>query len=39
VPENLENYLNWIISDIHYLQELVEIAVKSGSLEKYRDMS
>ena len=39
VPENLENYLNWIISDIHYLQELVDIAIKSGSLKKYQDMA
>lgn len=39
LPEDLHNYLNWIASDIHYLQELVEIAIKSGALKKYRDMA
>nr|WP_245248200.1 FUSC family protein [Methanobacterium petrolearium] len=39
LPEELHNYLNWITSDIHYLQELVEIAIKSGALKKYQDMA
>ncbi len=38
VPDNLENYLNWIISDIKHLQAEVEIAFKSRTLEKYRNI-
>lgn len=37
--ESLENYLNWIVSDIHYMEELVEIASRSGALKKYRNMT
>jgi hypothetical protein len=35
----LENYLNWIISDVHYLQETTELAGRSGALERYRNMA
>ena len=38
LPDNLENYLNWIISDIEHLQEEVEVAFKFRTLEKYRDI-
>ena len=37
--ENLENYLNWIISDVKYLQEIVELALKKGALKRYRNMT
>ncbi len=37
--ENLRNYLNWIISDVEYLQEVVELAAKSGALTRYRNMN
>jgi hypothetical protein len=39
LSESLENYLNWLVSDIHYMQEVVEIAVKSGALNRYRNMT
>ena len=37
--ENLENYLNWIISDVNYLQEIVELALRQGALNRYRNMT
>lgn len=37
--ESLENYLNWIVSDVHYMQEVVEVASKSGALKRYRDLT
>ena len=36
---NLENYLDWIISDVKFLQEAVEIGHQTGALKKYRDMT
>lgn len=39
ITENLENYLNWIISDIKYLQEAVELASRSGALKRYRNVA
>lgn len=39
VIENLHNYLNWIIFDVQYLQEVVELAARSGALKRYRNMT
>ncbi|NYB51232.1 MAG: FUSC family protein [Methanobacteriaceae archaeon] len=39
VNRSLENYLNWIISDVKYLQEVVESAIKLGALKRYRNMT
>lgn len=35
----LYDYFNWIISDVEYLQELTETGVRSGSLNRYRNMT
>lgn len=38
LPEDVPDYLNWIISDIEYLQEEVEVASRSGALKRYRNL-
>ncbi|MFA0832593.1 MAG: FUSC family protein [Methanobacterium formicicum] len=35
LEENIENYLNMIINDIHYLQLDVELALRLGAFKKY----
>ncbi|WP_321421817.1 FUSC family protein [uncultured Methanobacterium sp.] len=35
LEENIENYLNMIINDVHYLQLDVELALRLGAFKKY----
>ncbi|AUB54807.1 hypothetical protein BK007_01430 [Methanobacterium subterraneum] len=39
VPLYLENYLDWIISDVKFIQEGVELGLKTGALKRYREMN
>lgn len=39
IPSNWENYLDWIISDVKFIQEEVELGLKTGALKKYREMT
>ncbi|MDP3066186.1 MAG: FUSC family protein, partial [Methanobacteriaceae archaeon] len=39
LPENIFNYLKWIISDIKFIQEEVEQASRTGALKRYRKMT
>lgn len=36
---NIESYLDWITSDVKFLQEGVELGHRSGALERYRDLT
>ncbi|MBI4813035.1 MAG: hypothetical protein HY802_01305, partial [Methanobacterium sp.] len=36
---NLESYMDWIINDVKFLQEVVELGHQTGSLERYREMA
>jgi hypothetical protein len=38
-PSNLENYLDWIITDVKFIQEGVELGLKTGALKRYREMT
>lgn len=39
LPENIFNYLKWVISDIRFIQEAVNQASRTGALKKYRKMT
>jgi len=39
IPSNLENYLDWIISDVKFIQEGVELGHQNGALKRYREMT
>lgn len=39
IPSNLENYLDWIITDVKFIQEGVELGLKTGALKRYREMT
>jgi len=38
-PSNLENYLDWIISDVKFIQEGVELGHQNGALKRYRELT
>jgi hypothetical protein len=38
LEETIENYLNWIINDIYYLQLDVELALRLGAFKKYSNL-
>ncbi|MBI5680119.1 MAG: FUSC family protein [Methanobacterium sp.] len=38
IPKTLEQYLNWIVSDIQLLYNGVEIAFQTGALQRYKKL-
>lgn len=38
IPKNLQQYMNWIVSDIQLLYNDVEIALEAGALQRYKKL-
>lgn len=39
LPENIFNYLKWVISDIKFIQEELEHASRTGALKRYQKLT